>query len=525
MRTKLFFLSSLTFFLFIFTSCIKDDLFDFSKVEVDIDSKWAANIVNVEASLNDFDIKTDEDSEFSLENRDNLLVLLFNTTKIYSLRGDTMFRTSLATSNINLVLPSVSGQTKNTKATYNYSIDTSLELSINGMILDSALLKSGVLTMNIATDINHPYEITLKSNNILNSSMVPLSITKSSTSSNVNFTIDIANTYIIFPNQQNIIPITFDVAITPQGGSLNFPYHIDINNSLPSLTFSWLHGQSQKKTEHFSKQLSMSFLENTASLRCMFKTAKINVEVKNNVGMPLSLTLDTLMLCNDIDKYYFDLQPYSNILAANYPKIKGEFATTKEEFDIQNFKYANSNTYIQFTALGILNNDGIDGNKYFITDSARYRIHARVEVPLNIDLYNLTYFDTIDFEMDSIDINVLDYAIFRIEMNNSFSFGLNTQAYFLNESNQIIDSLFTPSLNVGKASLDPNNEYRLLEPTSSVTKIKVENKRLQKIMQAKQILLKADATVNKNDPRVIFYYDEQKLKIKLGIQTQVKTKL
>jgi len=127
--------------------------------------------------------------------------------------------------------------------------------------------------------------------------------------------------------------------------------------------------------------------------------------------------------------------------------------------------------------------------------------------------------------MDSIDINVLDYAIFRIEMNNSFSFGLNTQAYFLNESNQIIDSLFTPSLNVGKASLDPNNEYRLLEPTSSVTKIKVENKRLQKIMQAKQILLKADATVNKNDPRVIFYYDEQKLKIKLGIQTQVKTKL
>jgi len=241
--------------------------------------------------------------------------------------------------------------------------------------------------------------------------------------------------------------------------------------------------------------------------------------------MPLSLTLDTLMLCNDIDKYYFDLQPYSNILAANYPKIKGEFATTKEEFDIQNFKYANSNTYIQFTALGILNNDGIDGNKYFITDSARYRIHARVEVPLNIDLYNLTYFDTIDFEMDSIDINVLDYAIFRIEMNNSFSFGLNTQAYFLNESNQIIDSLFTPSLNVGKASLDPNNEYRLLEPTSSVTKIKVENKRLQKIMQAKQILLKADATVNKNDPRVIFYYDEQKLKIKLGIQTQVKTKL
>ena len=47
----------------------------------------------------------------------------------------------------------------------------------------------------------------------------------------------------------------------------------------------------------------------------------------------------------------------------------------------------------------------------------------------------------------------------------------------------------------------------------------------QKIMKAKQIILKADATVNKNDPRVIFYYDEQKLKIKLGIQTQVKTKL
>ena len=123
-----------------------------------------------------------------------------------------------------------------------------------------------------------------------------------------------------------------------------------------------------------------------------------------------------------------------------------------------------------------------------------------------------------------VNINELGVCHFRIEMNNSFPLGQYT-SLFLNESNQIIDSLFTPSLNVGKASLDPNNEYRLIEPTSSVTKIKVENKRLQKIMKAKQIILKADATVNKNDPRVIFYYDEQKLKIKLGIQTQVKTKL
>lgn len=525
MKTKFFFLSFLIFFLLIFTSCIKDDLFDFSKVEVDIDSKWAANIASIEASLNDFDIETGDDSEFSLENRDNLLVMLFNTTKIYSLRGDTMFRTSLATSNINLVLPSVSGQSKYRKATYNYTIDTSLKLSINGMILDSALMKSGVLTMNITSDIDHPYTITLKSNYILDKSMVPLNITKSSTSTNVDFSINLENTYIIFPNQQNVVPITFDVAITPQGGSLNFPYHMDINNSIPSLTFSWLHGQSEKKTEHFSKQLSMSFLENTASLRCMFKTVKVNVEIKNNVGMPLSLELDTLMLCNDIDKYYFDLKPYSNTLTANYPKVKGEYAITKEEFEIQNFKYANKNTYIQFTADGILNNDGIDGNKYFITDSARYRIHARVEVPLNIDLYNLTYYDTIDFKMDSINVNELDYAIFRIEMINSFSFGLNTQAYFLNESNQIIDSLFSSYLIVDKAILDPNNDYHLVEPSSTVTKIKVDNKRLQKIKQANKIIVKANAIINKNDPRVIFYYDEQKLKIKLGIQTQVKTKL
>lgn len=517
-------LSLLTFFLFIFSACLKEDTFDFDNVQIDIDSKWAANVFNIEASLSDFNIDMDSGADFSFENKDNVLTLLFNTSTAYSLQGDDMFSTSIDPQNFNFELSNPYGLNKQTKETLVFPIDTALQFTINSMFLDSALLNEGLLSINIVSDINHPYAITLKSDFILDENKHPISITQTGSSSILNFELDLSKHYVVFTNQTNTIPITFDVAITPESMALNFPYHLDVGISVPALSFSWLHGQTDRVSEYISQKFKMNMIENTALLRCMFNKAFIDVEVENNVGMPLSLEIDTLMLCNDIDQDYSRLLPPNHILLVNYPKNKGEYATTKEQFEINNFKYANQNTYINFKAEGILNNNGMDGKKYFVTDSARYKVRARIEVPLDIDLYNLSYYDTIPFNIDSLNTDQLAYIIFRLEMKNNFPFGLKTQIYFLDESSQLVDSLFNTPLHIAKAITDPSNDYHVKEATTSVTKTNLESKRLQALERAKYLIIKTDADVNSSDPRMIFYYDEQKLNIKLGIQTHIKTK-
>ena len=89
----------------------------------------------------------------------------------------------------------------------------------------------------------------------------------------------------------------------------------------------------------------------------------------------------------------------------------------------------------------------------------------------------------------------------------------------------MVDSLFSSPLILPKAIVDPNNNYHVIQSSSESKKITVTNERMQKIVGASYILIRADANVNKDDPYMIFYYNEQKLGIKLGVQAHIKAKI
>ena len=285
-----------------------------------------------------------------------------------------------------------------------------------------------------------------------------------------------------------------------------------------------MHGQFIKKTEYLSKNLEMEFLRNNAILKCKAYSAKVHLDVRNNVGLPLSLDIDSVIICNPVENMYIPLITFNELLTAKYPIVRGEYATTTRTFDIDSFLFDNRNSFILFRATGILNNDGMDGNKYYITDTSRYRVHARIEFPLKINLHELSYFDTVAFSMDSLNVEELESVIFRIQLENSFSFGIQSQVYFTNDNYAIIDSLFVAPLFIPKASVDPDNDYHLVETSFGSEKVTVTNERLQKLAAAaSNIIIRADAKINKSDPYMIFYYNEQKLGIKLGMQAHVKT--
>lgn len=519
-----FFLLTISF-VFICSSCYKDIIDDLKKdIAVKYDGTWAANIVNTEANLTDFNLETGEDADFKIENQDNILVLTYNTTKLYSLRGEHLFSASLATTSFNFTLPAPSSPIKSRKANYNYTISKDIELNLDGMIIDSILLKSGVFTLNFTSDLNHEYVITLKSDYILNENMQKLDMTKRSTTPNVSFSINAKDKYVILPLGRNAIPITIEIEVIPGEGALNFPYHFNVTNTFPNMGFSWMHGQFIKKTEYLSKNLEMEFLRNNAILKCKAYPAKVHLDVRNNVGLPLSLDIDSVIICNPVENMYIPLITFNELLTAKYPIVRGEYATTTRTFDIDSFLFDNRNSFILFRATGILNNDGMDGNKYYITDTSRYRVHARIEFPLKINLHELSYFDTVAFSMDSLNVEELEYVIFRIQLENNFAFGIQSQVYFTNDNYAIIDSLFDAPLFIPKASVDPANDYHLIETSFGSEKVTVTNERLQKLAAAaSNIIIRADAKINKSDPYMIFYYNEQKLGIKLGMQAHVKT--
>lgn len=512
----------------LFSSCYKDLLEDFDKsVEGVYDGTWAANIVHTEVNLSDFSLTMDDESEVLIENLDNILVLTYNTTKLYSLKGEHLYYPNLETVSFSFDItgPNPVGPSKIHKANYTYTFSENIKLDMGGMIVDSVLMKSGSLVININSNLNFPYTLTLKSDYVLDENKQKLDMTQNPLSGGTSFTIDLRDKEIIMPYGQNSIPVSFDVELRPGSSAVNFPYRFDVNNSLPSCSFYWLHGQPITKEEYLSQNLMMQFIAEKSILKLKAHKAKINLEVKNNVGMPLSLKVDSLILCNDADKFYVPLINITELLTAGYPAVKGEYKTTYRSFDIENFTFDNKNTYIQFRGTGILNHNGIDGNKYFITDSSRYRVHARVEVPLKIDLHQFSYLDTIPFSMDSLNVEQLESALFRIHITNSFAFGIRSQVYFLNNTYQVVDSLFDKPLVLDKAIVDPENDYHLLQSITSSQDVTVTNKRLERITKAPYLLIKAEVNVNKDDPYMIFYYNEQKLGIKLGVKAHIKTQL
>lgn len=126
-----------------------------------------------------------------------------------------------------------------------------------------------------------------------------------------------------------------------------------------------------------------------------------------------------------------------------------------------------------------------------------------------------------DFAIGDLDTTQIDYAEIRLTTNNGWPFTIDIQGYFVNDKDQVIDSLFTEGRQViiQSGALDANGI--VTAPVEQKTIISLNRTRYAKVSEATKMRYKLTfktGTDGKEITKILSTY-------RLGVMMSAKVKL
>lgn len=250
-----------------------------------------------------------------------------------------------------------------------------------------------------------------------------------------------------------------------------------------------------------------------------FEDPKVTIMLENSFGFPVRAKFNFMELTNILgDKFYLTGTAIDNGFDFPYPTLDevgssaiGAFVLDKNNSNIQEiFNEKVKLVRYDVTATGNPDNDAsIIG---FLTDSSFYNVDIAIELPLELSINNLILGDTFDIDLSSY--SDVKNGSFKLLTENSFPFNMQLQAYFLDNSNRVIDSLFIDNgylidaaeVNNGLVS-SPNYD----EVTRTYTEVEFAN-----IRNAEKIFIQNKFTNGQNIEGPQWIYKDYGITIKLG---------
>ena len=186
----------------------------------------------------------------------------------------------------------------------------------------------------------------------------------------------------------------------------------------------------------------------------------MRLTLNNSYGIPLRFMIDSFSVTTHFNGVQnFQSNDLSNGVDLNYPTLSqaGSFESTEILLDNTNSNIAAITSGVpyefHYDFIAGVNPDNDQTLDNFITDSSRLTVDVDMEFPMygNIGLFTLQ--DT--FEFDFSEYQDVDRMKLKLTTDNGFPFEVNTQVYFLDSTNVLIDSFFVNSSTLlGAASVD-----------------------------------------------------------------------
>jgi len=170
------------------------------------------------------------------------------------------------------------------------------------------------------------------------------------------------------------------------------------------------------------------------------------------------------------------------------------------------------NTF-KITGETVINPDGFAGGEFlFNNNNTKLKARASLRIPFNLKVDEVFFSDTISHSLDSIAaIDGFDFLEYRIGITNAMPLNLYVQAYFCDDNNRVVDSLFsTPKLVRGLINASAN-------PSETVIQEKVNNSKIQSISSSSKIILRFKMDTSGNSVNL---YSSNK--VKATVRARVK---
>ncbi len=518
-------------------SCYKDKF----KLDKIAGSDWNPNIA---APLFYGDLNmtklVNNSSEIWREDPDGLLSLVYIGDTISDL-ADQIF--TIPDQSIDTVLPFVlpPGMFPGDSTSKYMLIEPEFNSGSNQRI-DSVLIKSGILTIEATTNINHTSYI-----EIVIPQLKKYGATGETFKAKVNIPYTGGSSTTItkqFPLYEYMLSINTNgstnnkvkeyvkMFVLRGNGADNSPYSFNIKQSITSLDYYQAYGYFHQHTITVNEtKIPISLFDNLHYTQIFIEDPILTLGFKNSYGLPMDMTFNDLYVERDgISKDIIsNLLP---TLSLNYPDFNhvGNSDTTAFIFNKDN---SNIVDVIDFNPEKLVYSGTILSNPTnvilpnFILDTSKVNISAELEIPLYGRALDFTLNDTskVDFS-DSFDWDKIESIDINLNAQNYFPVESKLQIYFADSNKVIYDSLFEGvSQIVDAATIGPPPAYRTNIPAHKLTTIKLSNDKLIKFKESKYIIVNSVSTTYDNGTKIIKIYSDYKISLELSAKGVYKSRI
>ena len=506
----------------VFASCIKKGAFDFSNTSLQMDGTWGIALVNGEVAFTDFTI----DSAINIVSEDNKLKIVYqaemaSSGKIKDLfpAEDYEWNFSLPDIQVPATAPYADTLIFSGKQDIVFYGDTA------NVLIDTAVFNEGLFEIKLNSPFEHGIRLRLKSANFHypNGKTLDTLVTIPPFAMNYSLKMDLKGVSVKL--KRNALPCEIEIFAYNYGIFTGTKKGLSVDVYGTLYAFKFIEGKVAALSEKINDTLEF-VIGNEDKMAFWVKDirgGKIRLNTFNSFGAGMTFTADSCKLIANggtpvnllSQNSVYAIEP-----APNY------FTTKKQTFTIpiNDFAIANKNVF-RFVGSVRANAPGIKGASIWAWDTSHFSIEPTLELPLDLNLNYFVYRDTIAQDMSGIALpDSYKNLTFRIEIGNDFPIELNAQLYFLDKNYRIVDSLFPQPILVSAAKTNPADGKTLAAGSVNPNPlfIEISDARLNNLNQARYLYINARATSN-NQQAIV--RSDQKLKLKVGVKTTIKTKI
>lgn len=393
----------------------------------------------------------------------------------------------------------------------------SIPFEYEGYSINQVVLKSGTINLSLSTNLDFVDEISLSTEQIKMNDGSDFNITLEGGQDN-EIVIDLTNCEVAPLNNHIVFSALLSLTVSDQ--EIGGMYFADINGGITNLQFKSIDGAIEDIFFDFygSHDFEISFDNIYGDLSVL--TPDFSIKYTNSFGLEAKGIVDSLYLTDangvktELIKDWNELEIQLNSTGGYYDSI-----TTLDDQIVDEINLLSDYRQINFKGNIILGCENATPNT--ISDDSHIDIVADLELPLNINVENLYFIDTVDFNLnlnnseDNEDGQVQIESLFE-EIEFKFVFGnklplqLKPQIYMM-ENNQVVDSLMPANACVN-ACFDN-------VVTEDVIIVKVTDDKLHKIQNADQLIIAINLSTLANDVEI---NANDYFSLRLGLKTKTE---
>lgn len=271
--------------------------------------------------------------------------------------------------------------------------------------------------------------------------------------------------------------------------------------------------------------IEIDFFDNYVKGDIYFGDPTVTFNIRNSFGIPtrslinvfevFTVNGEKLQLEGSAIEEGFDF-PFPELNEVGLTKSKA-FVFNKENSNIDVI-LGSGPTAVDYDVDAVTNPDGDVGIRGFITDSSFYNVQVDVDLPLLVQVDNFVARDTV--ELDLANLETVTEAEFKVVSINGIPLEASIQGYFVDESGQIVDSLFTSeTLVVAGAPIDA--EGIPTGTTRNEVLIPIEASRFPAIRSSDDLILNVSFSSTDNQQTSVWINQNQNIEVKIGAKLTV----